>query len=336
MRIPEVRYVSFRSTRNFGIELEFNERVPAKDLVRAVSAADPDREVLQSSTYQQDVDNSYWHVKFDRSCSDVPGRGGWEVASYKAHGYADLEVMAKVTDSLKAAGVRVNDDCGFHIHAEIADFKHHQAACMAARWLRIEPTLLEILPKHRRNNKYAKPMSKRFEGTLDAAYHWETFWDRVRPHRFDHPNRRVALNLCNYVQWLPGRRTVELRLPEGTVESKDVRNWIRFYVHFIDTARRQDFPTTLTPTGVADTLRLAGLHGDSPFLLLSKGLRETKMWFINRILQYSAKAALRAEAAALLEKMEVPAASDPEPKPPRKGPALDPRSRVWWRRQAVA
>lgn len=333
MRIPSVRYVAFRSKRNFGIELEFNQKVGLKELVKVVSATDPERPVLQSTHYQQDYDNDFWHVKFDRSCGDVRDQGGWEVASYKANGYEDVANMGRVTDALKRAGVRVNDECGFHIHAEIADFKRNHAATMTALWMRIEDTVLEILPKHRRGNKYAVPMTKKYPLTADKLYNWEYFWAVVCPQRFDHPNRRVALNLCNYAQSVPGRRTVELRLPEGTAESKDVMNWIRFFIHFVDSSKKQEFPTTLDPVGLYDTFKLAGLHGDDPFLILSKGLRDTKMWFANRILQFSSKKKLRDEASDFLNMLEE--TPKPEPtKPEAKLTSSSARgtgSAMWWR-----
>jgi len=331
MQISEVKYVSFRSKRNFGIELEFNQKIAAKELVKIVAAADPDRPVLQSSHYQQDYDNDYWHVKFDRSCGDIRDQGGWEVASYKASGYEDVDNIVQVCDALKNAGVKTNEECGFHIHAEIADFAHAQASVMAAMWLKMESVVLEMLPKHRRSNKYAKYMSKIFEGDIAKVYTAAQFWELVRPKRFDNPNRRVALNLCNYAQWIPGRRTVELRLPEGTSESKDVKNWIRFFINFIDTAKNSVFPESLNPVDLVGTLKISGLHNENPFFLLSKGLRDTKLWAIDRILQYSTKKDLRDQAMEFFNLMEEPKPADVLPKSIPFA-TLPSRSDAWWRK----
>src|ERR1700677_4881235 len=78
-----VQYVKFITKRCFGIELEVNRKLSLNDLVAVVRAADPKRECIGSAHYQQDQNNNYWHVKFDRSCGN-DGEGGWEVASYKA------------------------------------------------------------------------------------------------------------------------------------------------------------------------------------------------------------------------------------------------------------
>jgi hypothetical protein len=304
MKIPKVKYVPFKSKRHFGIELEVNQKIHARELVKIVSATDPDRPVIQSAHYEQDYDNDYWHIKFDRSCGDVADQGGWEVASYKAGGYKDVEMMGKVADAMKSAGAVVNDECGFHIHAETADFKHHMMATLVAHWLKIEPVILEMLPKHRRNNKYAKPLTKRFDFSNKIFMHWERFWETVRPQRYDNPNRRVSLNLCNYAQWHPNRKTIELRLPEGTVDGKDVKNWVRFFIHFVDSTKKKEFPTDFSPANLYDTMKIVGLHNEEPFYLLSKGLRETKIWIAKRILEFSSKKELRKEAEIFLNTLQ--------------------------------
>ncbi len=335
MRIPEVRYVAFRSKRNFGIELEFNQKIPAKDLVKIVAAADPDHAVLQSGNYQQDYDNDFWHVKFDRSCGDVRDQGGWEVASYKGHGFKDVEIVGDVTEALAKGGVKVNDECGFHIHVEIADFNHSQASVMAARWFKIENIVLEMLPKHRRNNKYAKPMSKRIDVDPYKVYTAETFWPIVRPQRYDHPNRRVAFNLCNYAQWIPGRKTVELRLPEGTTSSDDVKNWIRFFVSFVELSKKSPFPASLSPVDLLGTLNMLELHGTTPFRLLSKGLRDTKLWVAKRILKYSSKKDALTTAQDVVDLLEMPKSDAPEIIHPPAGATKSHESMsrykgLWW------
>jgi hypothetical protein len=341
MKIPQVKYVAFRSKRNFGIELEVNQKVAPQELVRVVSTADPDRPVIQSNHYEQDYDNEYWHVKFDRSCGDIRDQGGWEVASYKAKGYKDVENMGRVADALMKAGAKVNDECGFHIHAEIADFKPNDAAIMAAYWMKIEPVVLEMLPKHRKNNKYAKPMSKKFEGDPSKTYTWDRFWEMVSPKRFDHPNRRVALNLCNYCQMTPNRRTVELRLPEGTVDSKEIKNWIRFFVNFIDVVKKKEFPGSVESVNLYDMMNIVGLHNEDPFYILSKGLRDTKMWVANRIIKFSAKRKLKEEAEKFLNALKIEAPKI-DPKTVKKElPMAEPLPKVkmknietWWKAQS--
>lgn len=302
---PQVRYVRFKSKRHFGIELEVNERVQPTVLVKAVSSVDPDHSVAHSSSYQQDYGNTYWHVKFDRSCSDMKDVGGWEIASYKASGYKDVELMGKVAQALKSAGATVNNNCGFHIHVEVADFKTEQIISLAAHWLIIEGIILEMLPRHRRNHKYAKPMSTFFAMDFNKTYTPAKFWGMVCPSGTSNEYRRVALNLCNFTHGSRARKTVELRLPEGTVDSKEVKNWIRFFVHFVDVVKKKPFPPSVKEATLYEAMKIVGLHGEDPFLILSKGLRETKMWFMDRILLHSSKTRIREEAKKFLNGMSV-------------------------------
>lgn len=314
MEIPKVKYVKFNSKRNFGIELEMNNAVQARQLVKVVAATDPNHPVIMSDHYQQDYGNGYWHVKFDRSCGDVEGQGGWEVASYKASGYKDVDNMGEVTDALKVAGVVTNNNCGFHIHAEIADFTAAHAASLVAYWLKIEPVVCEMLPKHRRGNKYCRLLTKQFAGEIAKSHGAREFWELVRPRAYDHQNRRVSLNMCNYAHNIPNRRTAELRLPECSMSGKDVKNWIRFYLMFVESAKQAQFPGNATPVGLVDAMRIVGFHGASPFLILSRGLREAKIWMCRRILTYSTKESLRNEATTFLNTLEVKANKKPEQK----------------------
>jgi hypothetical protein len=299
----KVRYVNFRSTRSFGIELEVNEKVNAKELANAIKKVDEKHAIVQSNNYQQDYSNTYWHVKFDRSCGDVKGRGGWEVASYKAAGFEDINNIGRVTKALKECGAKVNDNCGYHIHVEIKDFTINCAATLVAYWVKIEPVICEMLPKHRRNNPYCRLLGNGFYDK--KIYDTKLFWDTIKPRRFDNNDRRVSLNMCNYLQDMPQRKTVELRMPECNLDSKDVKNWIRFFVNFVDVVKNKPFPADLSSCNVYDVMKIAGFHSDNPFYILSKGMRETKIWFMRRLLEFSSNKKIREEAVKFLNGLEV-------------------------------
>lgn len=291
MGIPKVKYVNFASKRSFGIELEVNQKVSSADLVKIVLAADPKHKVMHSTTYVQDYNNNYWHVKFDRSCGDIKDQGGWEIASYKASGYKDIINMGKVTDALKKAGVVVNDNCGFHIHAGIPDLNTNKLTSLLAHWVKIEPIIIESLPKHRKNNKYCRLLSSKYDYSIVSQ---KMFWDLVRPRNFDNADRRVSLNICGYVQG--NRETIELRLPECSLSGSDVKNWIRFFVHFVDSVIDKTMPINFDPVDLFGTMKIVGLHNEDPFFILSKALRETKLWFMKRIIDYSTKKKTKLDA----------------------------------------
>ncbi len=305
-----VNYIKFSTKRAFGIELEVSKNVTINKLVDAVRMADPKRECHSSNSYCQDQGNNYWHVKFDRSCGTKANEGGWEVASYKASGAKDLVKISEMGDVLKKAGAQINDNCGYHIHVEIADFQANQAATLVANWMKIEHIILEILPKSRRNNPYCKTLRELKPVTSAQSVDAAQFWPRVRPMSFDNSERRSSLNMCNYALGGAAKRTAELRLPEGTLDPKEIKNWARFFIHFVNFSKKQAFPGNVAPAAnLREAMRILGLHGEDPYFILSHGLYETKHWFLSRILQYSGKKVYKTEAQEFLNFI-IPANAD--------------------------
>jgi Putative amidoligase enzyme len=285
----EVRYIKFDSRRAFGLEMEFNKIVSQEALHLAINKADTKHRIERSSVYQQDYSNNYWHIKFDRSCGDKINEGGWEVASYKAKGYADLENIVKAVGEIQATGAKCNNNCAVHVHVEINDFAQGDAAALVANWMKIEPIVLEMVPAHRRSNIYCVPLTEKFKN-IDKrkAYSPPEFWSIVRPVHWDNNSRRMALNMVNYAQSIDGRVTTEIRLPEGSCDPNDIKNWIRFFVHFVDWSKEVGFPKDIhSVKKVDEVLALCGLHYENPFFILSRSLRNTKMWFLKRLQTYS-------------------------------------------------
>lgn len=298
----KVRYVNFCTKRRFGIELEMDNNVSNADLARTISKVDHNHTVKTSAEYTHDYNNDYWHVKFDRSCSSVPKEGGWEVSSYVCSDWREIANLCAVAEALKNIGAKVNDNCAYHIHGEVLDFNSHQIAALVAWFTKIETILCEMVPPNRRDNKYCRLISRRYNIDRSRYYEPAQFWSLVRPRTFSNPERRLSLNMCNYMQQL--RRTVELRLPEGTLDKAEIRNWIRFFLRFIDVAKRMGFPKSLTGAPDLHTLMyIVGLHSEDPFYILSQGLRDTKIWVLNRILRYSRRSGLRQEAKLWLGKL---------------------------------
>lgn len=289
----------FCSKRRFGIELEFNRNLGPLALVDAIKSSDPKHNTHYSEVYQQDYSNNYWHVKFDRSCGDIKNEGGWEVASYVGKGYKDIDNIVSVSKSLKNAGAKVNNDCGFHIHAEVSDFTHDKMAILVAYWIKIESIMLEMVPSHRRNNKYCKPISKKYQSKkLTTPIN---FWSVVRTVNSDNVSRRVTLNLCNYSTQVYGKSTIEFRLPEGTNDEIEIKNWLRFYLFTIESLKKKEnLPENLNSVSLEEMLEIIGLHGKDPFVILSPGLLATKIWILNRIKKYSSNYKLIKQSIDLL------------------------------------
>lgn len=312
MKIPAVRFVKYSSKRRFGVEMELNKKLPIASLAKIVQSSDEKHQVVTTNHYVGsgpgggggDVNNKYWHVKFDRSCGDIPHDGGWEIASYVAKGYKDITRIASVAKALTEGGAEVNQNCAFHIHGEASDFTTEQVATTVALWMKIEYVMSESCPKYRRNNKYCRFLTRRYKIDESKVYTLPVFWNAVRPRDCGNPDRRVTLNSCNYV--VSGRRTLEMRMPEGTINSREIKNWIRLFINFLDTCKGAVFPEKITTVGLMETLKILGLHSDEPFFILSKALRDTKMWFLKRIIKHTSRRNIKSEAEDVLWMMQLP------------------------------
>jgi hypothetical protein len=84
-----------------------------------------------------------------------------------------------------------------------------------------------------------------------------------------------------------GRKTVELRLPEGTLNEYEVKNWVRFFLLFVENSKLGDMPENLKPIFDMDEFfSYLGLSSKSSFYLLSEGMQETKLWVLGRWLEF--------------------------------------------------
>jgi hypothetical protein len=126
-----------------------------------------------------------------------------------------------------------------------------------------------------------------------------------------------------------------------TTDSKEIKNWIRFFVNFIDVVKKKEFPGSVESVNLYDMMNIVGLHNEDPFYILSKGLRDTKMWVANRIIKFSAKRKLKEEAEKFLNALKIEAPKI-DPKTVKKElPMAEPLPKVkmknietWWKAQS--
>jgi hypothetical protein len=293
-----IEYKKFFTKRSFGVELEVNATITQsqiRDLIRSKT----DRAVVVTDQWANTATNDYWHVKYDRTCG-VLGKQhdhGWEVASYIASGHKDLLRIVQVTDALGAGGAKVNENCGLHIHVDLSDFSTSDAGRLLAHWLKIEHMMCHILPVHRATNKYCRLLTrvKKASYSKSITYSADALWAHLRPTNIgyhENSQKKVSLNFVNYVRCLnnytnDGRKTVELRMPEGTLSGLDVKNWVRLFLLFVENSKIMPMPQFLTPVkSVGEFLTFFGLNGTESFFVLSRALWETKIWVLNRLMVF--------------------------------------------------
>ena len=308
-----VKYKKFVSQRRFGVELETGNTLTKAKVKSTLKVLSEHKSTV--TKYQLSGDSPLWHVKDDATCGPMGRYGpkGVEIASFVGRGISDLQHIADVAEGLYKAGSRVNDNCGLHIHAEAKDLTTAQVGIIIAHWIKIEPMIANSLPLRRISNLYCRSM---INPSLDLSLKWgaEDIWEIFKPNNlnyYENEDRRVTLNLVNYTRAVQYesqyRKTLELRWPEGTLDGRDIRCWVRLFLSFIDNCKNRCMPSNLLPVGLSDALVYLGLnHEKDSFLILSEGLHDTKTWLLERIASYSFDLALIKEAKKTLNVMWSP------------------------------
>lgn len=279
----------FDTHRRFGVELEIGNKVK-KPTIRRYVASVSDKSIY-TSRYNLSTNNPYWHIKDDSTCGPQ-GKGGpkgIEIASFIASGLADLNHICQVADHLVAKGVEVNNNCGLHIHADATDISEEQVGRILASWIKLEPFLALALPRRRIDNAYCR-MMWHSEGILDLKLSPQTIYDALKPNDisyYENNDRRVTLNLVNYCRAVKQknnvRKTIELRWPEGTLCSNEIKNWVRLFLNFIEHAKNAPLPSSGVCPTIEEAMGLLGLGHTNKFTILSDGLLKTKIWLLERI-----------------------------------------------------
>lgn len=263
------RLVKFRPKRTFGVELEFTQGSDREFLQRCIQTAG---ERARVTGYQHDANTDYWTCKTDSSC-------GFEVASRILGDHSsirtclrDLDTMTKVVKSLQDNGAQVDNRCGVHVHVSVRDLNEEQRRNVLAYWVRLEKTIIDMFPEHRKENNYCPTVSRYFEPNKTFTYQ-----DLLQRGFRD----RNALN----TSWLSERETLEFRIAEGTVDPTDVKNWTRFLIYFIQRAAELPPTDKLNWLTLEDSLAFLGLlntEEDEVFRILSPTLTELRLWILRR------------------------------------------------------
>jgi hypothetical protein len=198
-----------------------------------------------------------------------------------------------------------------HVHVDVNDFSEEDVAKVVAFWMLIEPVLFSCVPKHRSRSIFCKMLRRRHLKNISSKDAFG-FYQNIKPFDYNsNRDRRVSLNICNFERSLsePGfkRKTLEFRLPEMSPSADEIRNWVRFFVIFVENTKELPMPIDMSGADLFNTLRIVGLHpygGEG--LILSDGLFRTKEWFLYRILKYATSKKLRVDAITMLNDMWYP------------------------------
>jgi len=289
--MDEPSALSFDYSRTFGAEFEilaFDKRDFKKHPLGRGDMPDGIYEVsdVVLSVVKKPVEVKKWHItnnniewvlKPDSSC-------GIEVCAPPVKGWNGLKSVCEVVEAFKNdKRIEVDNRCSFHLHVDCADLSDLEIGKILAYWIKCESVFLDSVPATRKRNKYCQQI-----GISNL---------------FEHDKHYVAkelMGILGYTKYYSintfhinrgNRRTIEFRIGEGEGCKNPflIKNWIRLLVHFVEMAIRMPFPSSYQ-SGVPmsgllwlDPKEVFGLLGFSGNYKLSKGLAETRNWFLARL-----------------------------------------------------
>lgn len=280
-----------KKSRRFGVEIELN--TPSGLVVRPDTDAGETPEgteylarLIQKTTgksveihgWHYTNNNSAWVIKYDTSC-------GLEVCSPVFKGGRGLRELLDVVEALKHSDLRADARCSLHIHVNVEDLVEENfdsLASVVAYWIKCEPVFFDLMPAHRKLNRYCRPIGM---SELISIYR-KPDWRVVELLSY---SKYFSLNTYHMHQ---GRRnTIEFRIGDnsGCTDPEVAKNWVRLITHFVDVTKDLPLPEAYNGdalTGMAwldpiDVFTLLGF--DQP---LDDDLREVRDWFLRRGLEY--------------------------------------------------
>ena len=199
----------------FGIEIEFKTDRRSAEIAAALNDAGI-RTVAEHYNHQS---RDHWKVVTDASVS-----GGLELVSpilpYGEEAFAQIETVSRVLIRL---GVRVDRQCGLHVHHGAEGMTDTQIAKTVAIYAKFETAIDRMMPTSRRGrgNIYCN--------TLNIRGTWKDSVAAINACRTRDellallPSRYVKVN----VQSLLRHGTIEFRHHSGTVEATKIVSWVK-------------------------------------------------------------------------------------------------------------
>ena len=206
--------------RKFGCEFEFSTHFDevAKILPQIIrSVYHKPLYYIKKDNYNS-INNTKWNLKMDASTE-------CELNTPVSH-ISDLPNIEKVLKKLKAKNLSITQNDGMHIHIQANDIDYDK---IVSAWIKMEKIIINCFPKHRRNNiTYCERLTPLKKNVKISDYY------------LDSRSKASAHHCCISGSSIKMRKTVEFRLCESTLDFNIVKNWILFYMYFLEYAKEND------------------------------------------------------------------------------------------------
>jgi hypothetical protein len=178
--------------------------------------------------------NTVWGAKNDCSVN------GKEFFSTILHGNAGLDAVNNIANVARRNGWGVDDNCGLHVHFDMRDESTDSMKAIGLAYLLTANVWEQFIEEERRDNHYCGPnntdISELF-GVTDFRY-----WAGSQ-------SRYCWINFAAYYN----HTTFEVRSHQGTLNGKEICNWVRAHAIFMDWASRTGWNKVRNMLLTADT-----------------------------------------------------------------------------------
>lgn len=206
--------------RKFGFELEFS--TPMNEAEKVIKAAilksyGKNQFIKSGLVYGSEHKYKKWEFKYDGSTETE--------LTTPISSYEHFKKISEVLDLLYQTDLKITEKDSVHVHMQANDVPKHN---IIAAWIQIEKCIMNCFPKHRRNNNYCQKL-----------LHWSKskkipeFFMKAEEESEEH-HAIISLNYYN------NRKTVEFRIMEGNIDKKDILNWVKFCMLFLNYAKNVD------------------------------------------------------------------------------------------------
>lgn len=214
--------------KTIGIELECFGAAYG-EVVAAVQSVG---EKCYSVHYDHRDSHDEWKVMYDGSLSalDKP----FELVSPILRGEEGLRRIEKVCLALESIGVKIANDCGFHVHVGAADLSEQAYVDTFYNYAKAENVIEQCLPPHRRTSRWCKKVS-----TLLSRLRTATTRGEVRS--MCHHDRYYSVNAVAYEgeRNHAGHKTIEFRHHSGTINYQKISQWVRMCVKLVEYSEKE-------------------------------------------------------------------------------------------------
>lgn len=178
--------------------------------------------------YNHDTKQHYKIV----SDSSIIGIDPIECVSPILTGKRGLNSLNKALSCLNAAGAKVNENTGLHVHVGLKHISMGQYKNIFINYRFLEPAIDKFMAMSRRanNNEYCKTLANSNPGSICRIFEFK--YHDMAAHYYD--SRYYKLNPVSFRQ----HGTLEFRHHHGTTNYEDIEAWIKFVVKLVDYSKK--------------------------------------------------------------------------------------------------